>query len=97
MYDWIYKITDGTIFFHFPGLLGGFQAASLGPEESLETCLSLPLDMKLLMCFQTSGWFSIEALEKNSLPSVQFLTDVLGMRKLSYTVSWLNIPIKKKE
>lgn len=76
----------------------GFQAASLGPVEFLEACPSLPLDKKLLMCFQTSGWFSIEALDNNSLPSVQFLTDVLCRpEKALHTISLLKFLIQKKE
>lgn len=75
-----------------------FQTASLGPKEFLEARLSLALDMKLLTCFQTSGWFNIEGLDKNSLPSVQFLTDVLCRHeKALYVTSLLKFPIQKKE
>ena len=48
------------------------------------------------MCFQKSGWFSIEALDENSLPSVQFLTDVLYRHEKALYTLCLNFPSRKR-
>lgn len=72
----------------------GFQTASLGPVEFLEAHPSLTGHED--MCFQKSGWFSIEALDENSLPSVQFLTDVLCRHEKALYALCLIFPSRKR-
>lgn len=87
-YTWDHFFQYQSLFFWFSnnqsrscGILGSMSSLTTG---------------HIFMCFQTSEWFSAEALDENSLPMVQFPTDVLRRHEEAfYTISLLKFPIQK--